>query len=134
MGKWVRALAWAVSFWMLAQSIYLWGGLALTPVVGKQLREQARVQSPLVATYLFLGRLSLPVLGLQEKARAHVASRFSREIADADSPPETVVVRFQSAQSAGERLDHVGAPLMLLLSLVLHLRRQKPIRSFGVRD
>lgn len=134
MGKWVRAVAWIVSFWMLSQAVYLWGGLALTPVVGKQLREQAKLQSPLAATYLFLGRLALPAMGLEERARAHAAERFSRQIADADSPPETVVVRFQSAQSAGERLDHVGGPLMLLLSLVLHARRQKPIRSFGVRD
>jgi len=134
MGKWLRAVVWAVSFWMLAQAIFLWGGLALTPVIGKQLREQAKLQSPLVATYLFLGRVALPPLGLDDRAVAHVAQRFDRQIADTESPPETVVARFVAAQSAGERLDHVGAPLMLLLSLVLHARRQKPIRSFGVRE
>jgi len=134
MGKWLRGAVWLLAFWMLAQSIFLWGGLALTPVVGKQLREQAKLQSPLVATYLYLGRVGLPVLRLEARAVAHAASRFAPQIADVDSPQETVVTRFVAAQSAGERLDHVGGPLLLLLSLVLHVRRQKPIRSLGARD
>ena len=134
MGKWLRGVVWLVAFWMLAQNLYLWGGLALTPTIGKQLRAQASIQSPLAATYLLLGRLALPPIGLQDRAVRHVADRFAPQIADTDSPPETVVPRFLSAQSAGERLDHYGAPLLLVLSLVLHGRRQKPIRSFGTRD
>jgi hypothetical protein len=134
MGKWLRGVVWLLAFWMLAQSLFLWGGLALTPVIGQQLRAQAKLQSPLVATYLFLGRLALPPLGLDDRATDRAAERFGPQIADTDSPPETVVTRFVAAQSAGERLDHVGTPLLLLLSLVLHLRRQKPIRSFGVRN
>ena len=134
MGKWLRGVVWLVAFWMLAQNLALWGGLALTPVIGKQLREQASVQSPLAATYLFLGRHVLPPLGLEAWAVRRVGVRFEPQIADADSPPATVVPRFMAAQSAGERLDHFGAPLLLVLSLVLHARRQKAIRSFGVRD
>jgi len=134
MGRWLRGVVWLVSFWMLAQSVFLWGGLALTPTIGKQLREQAKLQSPLVATYLLLGRLVLPAIGLEARAQAHAADRFRAQIADLDGPRETVVARVLAAQSAGERLDHVGAPLMLLLSLVLHARRQKRLRSFGVRD
>ena len=135
MGKWVRGVVWLLAFWMLAKDLWLWGGLGLSPVVGRQLSEQARMQSPLVATYLFLGKQLLPAAQLEDRAIAATARRFSRELADAvDAPPQTVVTRFVSAQSAGERLDHVGAPLLLLLSLVLHARRQKPIRSLGVRD
>lgn len=134
MGKWLRGIVWLVAFWMLAQNLYLWGGLALTPTIGKQLREQASLQSPLAATYLFLGRVLLPRIGLAERARQHVAERFGPQIADTDSPPQTIMPRFMAAQSAGEALDHYGAPLMLVLSLVLHARRQKPIRSFGGRD
>ena len=134
MGKWLRGLVWLVAFWMRGQNLYLWGGLALTPVVGKQLREQAKLQSPLTATYMFLGRHLLPAVGLQARAVRHVASRFPRQIADTESPPQTAVARFTSAQSAGEKLDHYGAPLLLVLSMVLHARRQKPIRSLGARD
>jgi hypothetical protein len=134
MGKWLRGVVWVVAFWMLAQDLYLWGGLALTPTIGKQLRAQATLQSPLAATYLLLGRLALPPVGLDDRALRHVAERFGPQIADTESPPETVVPRFMAAQSAGERLDHYGAPILLVLSLVLHTRRQKRIRSFGTRD
>ena len=134
MGKWIRGVVWLVTAWMLAQNLYLWGGLALTPSIGKQLREQANVQSPLVATYAFLGRQLLAATGQRDRAVAHASARFPDQVADTDSPPETVVPRFLAAQSAGEARDHYGAPFMLVLSLVLHARRQKPIRSFGVRD
>ena len=76
MGKWLRGVVWLVAFWMLAQNLALWGGLALTPVIGKQLREQASVQSPLAATYLFLGRHVLPPLGLEAWAVRRVGVRF----------------------------------------------------------
>jgi hypothetical protein len=134
MGKWIRGTVWLVTAWMLVQNLFLWGGLALTPGIGPQLREQANVQSPLVATYAFLGRRLIGAVGQEDRAVAHVARRFPDQVTDTDSPPQTVVPRFLAAQSAGEALDHYGAPLMLVLSLVLHARRQKPIRSFGVRD
>ncbi len=134
MGRKIRAVLWVIAFWMLAADVYTWGGLALTPSIGKQLREQASVQSPLAATYLFLGRLAVHASGLDDRARARVAQRYSQEITDIDGPPETVVLRFLSAQSASDRLAYYGAPLLFVLSLVLHARRQKPIRSFGMRN
>jgi hypothetical protein len=134
MGPWIRAIAWLATLWMFARSLLLWGGLALTPGIGKPLREQASIHSPLVATYLAIGRLALPAVGLDDRARRHVAASFGPQIADTDSPPQTLVPRFMAAQSASQRLNHYGAPLMLVLSLVLHARRQRRIRSFGGRD
>ena len=134
MGGKMRAILWVLAFWMLAVDLYTWGGLALTPSIGKQLREQASVQSPIAATYLFLGRHAVHAAGLDDRARARVADRFSQPIAETGGAPETVVMRFLSAQSGSDRVAYYGAPLLLVLSLVLHARRQKPIRSFGVRD
>lgn len=134
MGSKLRGLLWALAFWLLAVDLYTWGGLALTPTIGKQLREQASVQSPIAATYLFLGRHAVNSLGQDDRARARVAARFPQQIADFDGPRETVVLRFLSAQSGSDWVAYYGAPLLLVLSLVLHARRQKPIRSFGVRD
>ena len=56
MGKWLRAACWVLTFWFLAYNLYTWGGLAVTPTIGKQLREQSSLQSPIAASYLFLGR------------------------------------------------------------------------------
>ena len=68
------------------------------------------------------------------RARARVAQRYSEEVAVIDGPAETVVLRFLSAQSGMDRVAYYGAPLLLVLSLVLHTRRQKAIRSFGARN
>lgn len=134
MGSKLRGLIWVLAFWLLAVDIYTWGGLALTPSIGKQLREQASVQSPIAATYLLLGRLAVHGAGLDEGARARVAQRYPEQVAVIDGPAQTVVLRFLSAQSGADRLAYYGAPLLLVLSLVLHTRRQKPIRSFGTRN
>jgi hypothetical protein len=134
MGIKLRVVVWLLAFWLLAVDLYTWGGLALTPSIGKQLREQASVQSPLAATYLFLGRKAVHAAGLDDRARARVAGRYPEQIAQIDGPPETVMLRFLSAQSGSDRLAYYGAPLLLVLSLVLHARRQKRIRSFGTRN
>ena len=37
MGKFVRALCWVLTGWFFAYNLYAWGGLAITPTIGKQL-------------------------------------------------------------------------------------------------
>lgn len=134
MGSKVRGVLWVLAFWLLALDLYTWGGLALTPTIGKQLRQQASLQSPIAATYLFLGRHAVHSAGLDDRARARAADRFPLQVADTSGAPETVLLRFLSAQSGSDRFAYYGSPILFVLSLVLHARRQKPIRSFGVRD
>ena len=134
MGKFVRAACWILTVWSFAYNIYVWGGLAVTPTVGKQLREQSIVQSPIAASYLFLGRHAVMKSGMSDRARIHVGTLFEAEIADTQSPPQTILSRFLAAQSPSARIAYYGAPLLLVLSLVLHARRPKQIRSFGRRD
>ena len=131
MGKWIRALFWLLAGFFVAYDLYLWGGLAVTPTIGKALREQSSLQSPLAASYLFLGRHAVNAAGQSAEAGAFAARRFPAEIADQQSSRQMILTRFLSAQSATGTLAYYGAPLLLLLSLALHARRQKPIRSFG---
>lgn len=134
MGKFVRAMCWILTGWFLAYNIYVWGGLAFTPLIGKQLREQASLQSPLAASYLFLGRHAVSAAGLADRARERSGKLFAAEIADTQSLSQLILNRFLAAQSPSARLAYYGAPLLLVLSLVLHARRPKQIRSFGRRD
>lgn len=134
MGKWFRAACWILAAWFLASSLYTWGGLAVTPTIGKQLREQSSLQSPLAASYLFVGRHAVSSAGLADRARLHAQARFPEQVADTESPPQLVLTRFLAAQSAAGRLAYYGAPLLLVLSLVLHVRRPRQVRSFGRRD
>ena len=134
MGKFVRALCWILTGWFFAYNLYLWGGLAVTPTIGKQLREQSSLQSPIAASYLFLGRHAVMKSGQSDRARIHAGKLFEAEIADTQSIPQMVLTRFLAAQSPLARLSYYGAPLLLVLSLVLHVRRPRQIRSFGRRD
>ena len=133
MGKTIRGLFWILTGWFFAYDIYLWGGLAITPTIGKQLREQASVNSPLAATYLFLGRHAVGAAGMSGRATDYAAREFREEVADTQSAPQLIVARFLAAQSASGRLAYYGAPILLVLSMLLHIRRQKPIRSFGTK-
>lgn len=134
MGRLIRAMCWILTGWFLAYNMYVWGGLAVTPAIGKQLREQATVQSPIAASYLFLGRHAVSAAGLSDRAMARSGKLFAEAIADTESVPQLILDRFLAAQSPSARLAYYGAPLLLVLSLVLHARRPKQIRSFGRRD
>lgn len=131
MAKWTRALIWLITGLFFAYDLYLWGGLAITPTVGTQLRQMASVRSPIAASYLFLGRHTVNAAGREEQARVFAQKRFPTLIPGDDGSPLLIVERFLTAQSATGTLFYYGAPVLLLLSLVLHARRQKPIRSFG---
>jgi hypothetical protein len=132
-GKFVRTLFWLLTALFFAYNLFLWGGLAVTPTYGQQLRDTSVPSSPLAATYLFVGRYAVNTAGKADAAMRFAAKRFPEPLADTKSSPLTVVSRFLSAQSATGTLIYYGAPLLLLLSVVLHVRRQKPIRSFGGR-
>lgn len=131
MGKYIRTLFWLLTGLFFAYDLYLWGGLAITPTIGKQLREQASLQSPIAASYLFLGRHAVDAVGQSDEARDFAARRFPALVADGEVSRRMILTRFLAAQSATGSLAYYGAPLLLLLSMALHARRQKPIRSFG---
>ena len=131
MEKFARSMFWFLTAGLFAYDLYLWGGLAVTPRIGNELRDQASVQSPLAATYLFLGRVVVDAAGRSSQAMAYAAERFPEQVADREGSRQMILTRFLSAQKATGTLAYYGAPLLLLLSLFLHARRPKQIRSFG---
>ena len=133
MGKTIRWLAWLLFALFLAHDLYAWGGLAITPDFGTKLRQQASLRSPLAATYLFAGRKSVEALNRRDAAVAYAARHMRPTLFTEPGPPETLLDRTLSAQSATGTLCYYGAPLLLLLSLALHATRQKQVRSFGRR-
>lgn len=131
MGKFVRALFWIIAVLSFGYDLYLWGGLALTPGVGPRLREQASLQTPIAATYLLIGRKSVSSAGMTTQAVDFAARAFPELVQDLESSRQSIVDRFLSAQSAFGTAAYYGAPIFLVLSLVLQLTRQKQVRSFG---
>lgn len=133
MGSKIRTVLWILVFVFVGFDLTMWGGLAVTPVVGKELREQASLRSPIAATYLFAGRKTVDSIGRADAAMAFAARHVRAGVLADPGPPEAIVQRILAAQSATSSLCYYGAPLLLLLSLALHARRQKPIRSLGGR-
>lgn len=131
MGKFIRVLFWLLTGLFFVYDLYLWGGLAITPTTGQELREQSSLQSPLAASYLFIGRHAVNSAGLSTEAREFAAKNFATQIADTESSRQMILTRFLSAQSAVGSLAYYGAPFLLVLSMVLHARRPKQLRSFG---
>ena len=133
MGKFIRAFFWTTAAVAFAYDLYLWGGLAMTPGVGPRLREQASLQTPIAATYLLIGGKSVSSMGRTPQAVDFAAREFPELVKDLDSSRQSIVDRFLSAQSSLGTAAYYGAPVLLVLSLVLHLLRQKQVRSFGTK-
>jgi hypothetical protein len=116
---------------VLAQNLFLWGGVAVTPRVGDRIMDQALLQSPIAATYLILGKQTVVPLGIDASARDYAAGRFSSVYPAVALDEHTALDQVLSAQSALLRSAYWAGPFLLLLSIVLQVIKPKPIKSFG---
>jgi len=116
-----------------AYNFYLWGGLQATRGVGTQLMQEAPYQSPLAATYMAVGSRINDFLRITDHAREFAARKFPALVAHPESLKYLAVVQVRRAQDLWGSFCYSFAPVLLVLSLVLHWIRQKPVRSFGMR-
>jgi hypothetical protein len=131
MGPKIRLFFWLLTAIFFGYDFYLWGGLEGTPVIGKELMKEAPFQSPMAATYMFLGKKINGSLGTQDASREYARRHFPELVAHPEKVENLAVYRFLDAQSFGESMMYYGAPLLLVLSFVLHMMRQKQVRSLG---
>ena len=130
MGVKIRIFFWLLTAICFGYNFYLWGGLEATPVVGRALMREAPF-SPLAATYMFLGRKINGTIGQREEAVEFAARQFPELVGHPEELRNMAVRRVLAAQSTPGTLCYYGAPILLVLSFVLHALRQKPIRSLG---
>jgi hypothetical protein len=130
----IRAFLWFLTAICFAYDFYLWGGLRNTPLIGAQLMEEAPFDSPLASSYLFIGNRVVATFGHREEAREFAARRFPELVANPAEVEHLAVRRFLAAQSFWGTLCYYLGPVLLALSLVLHVMRQKRIRSLGAPD
>ena len=132
-GSKLRAVCWLLAGFFFAYDLFAWGGLALVPKLGEQLQHDADMHSPLAATYLTAGRFIVEKAGQAENARRFAVRRFPTLPAADETDRRHALSEVLTAQKPFGVLAYYGAPILGLLSLALHLTRQKPIRSFGRR-
>jgi hypothetical protein len=131
MGPKIRLYMWLLCALCWSYDLYLWGGLNETPQTGLNLRREARGESPLAATYLFFGGKAVSLAGLSERAQQSAARRFPELIAHPEQTRYLAVSQFKAAQGVVGSACYNLAPILLVLSLIAHWRRQKQIRLFG---
>ena len=132
-GKWIRNALLLVSAWCFVYDCYLWGGLYATPQVGRLIMREASTNSPLAAIYMFVGGKSLALLGKTRDAVDYAAGKFPEQVKDPRSLEYMPVFRIKHAQSFWGSNAYYLAPGALVLFFLLHLTRQRQIRSFGTR-
>ena len=133
-GAKIRALCWLLAGALFAYDFAVWGGLASMPKLGDELRQDASLHSPLAATYLAVGGFIVEKAGQENGARAFAERHFRNLPAPEDTDRRHALVDVLAAQKSFGSFAYYGAPLLGLLSLVLHVSRPKPIRSFGRRN
>jgi hypothetical protein len=131
--RWLLPVTWLLFFTAFAACLVFWGGIARVPAFGEQVERAAARHAFLTATYMGVGKHVVPLLGEERAAqwaRGQLASHWD-EIASA--PPGLLVERIIVAMPVWLRAAHHGAPLLLLLGLVLHLFRPRPVKIIGGR-
>ena len=115
--------------------IVVWGGVSTLPRVGAGIADSARREAPLATTYIAIGSPldeAMPSLGDYANARLTEAfgDGFDRMRED---PAVAMDLIFSSTWNATHRLIKAmywGAPIMLLVSAILWVRRPKSVHAF----
>lgn len=129
-GAKIRTLCWLLAGALLIYDFAVWGGLAVMPKLGDKLRQDASLHSPLAATYLGVGGFIVEKSGQADAARAFAAGHFRNLPAPEETDRRHALADVLAAQKSLGNFAYYGAPLLGLLSLVLHIIRPKAIRSF----
>ena len=129
-----RAILWFLALFCLAYDLHLWGGVRDTPRLGIYIMHDAPYESPLAASYLVLGSRMNSVTGITESGKKFAAEQFPEYTANPDQLQHLALPRMLAAQPFRARTAYYGFPLLLVLSFIAHFKRQRRIRSFGVRD
>ena len=115
--------------------IVIWGGVTSLPAVGVGIADSAHREAPLATTYIAIGTpLDEAMPSLRDYATARLGEAFAEGFDRIrDDPTVAMDLIFSSTWNATHRLIKTmywGAPLMLLLSAILWVRRPKPVHAF----
>lgn len=115
--------------------IVVWGGVPALPKVGPFIADSAHREAPLATTYIAIGSPldeAMPSLG------DYASARLTEGLSDGfeqikEDPTVAMDLIFGPTWNATHRLIKAmywGAPIMLLVSAILWVRRPKAIHAF----
>jgi hypothetical protein len=126
-------LCLTLGFAMLAYSLYLWGGIAHTPVVGDIVRVRASTFSFITWSYVSAGFGIFDMLGWQDSARQFAAGQVGESFAAMQANPITALDDLFKMLPWHARLSYYGGPLLIMLGAFAQSRKPKSFKTFGTK-
>lgn len=123
--------SWTLTLLMAAQNLYLWGGVAETPTIGKAARDFAVPNHYLAWTYLVLGDGMVNLIGSTSQAQSYAEASLGKSYYALTDDPDTGMDQLISTQSILQAFFYYLAPVLLLISMVLQVRREKAVKIAG---
>jgi hypothetical protein len=116
--------------------IIVWGGVSSLPIVGPGIADSAHREAPIATAYIAIGTpLDAAVPSLGDFANARLTEGLGEGFERIrDDPTVAMDLIFDSTWNSTHRwikAMYWGAPITLLLTVVLWFRRPKAIHSFG---
>ncbi|MBI2398841.1 MAG: hypothetical protein HYV17_13685 [Xanthomonadales bacterium] len=129
----LRVFQWLFGLFLpvLATALYGWGGLTQVADLGPIAELSAKREGALTWTYMQGGRWLIERAGWQDAARAHAEAIFApaRPLLTANPALAMDLLHRQTFGFQHRLLQwaHWGAPLLLLLTAIAYVRRQKAV-------
>jgi hypothetical protein len=129
----IQAYHWltVASLLTLAHALYGWGSLSLVADIGPVAERSAKREGALTWTYMQGGRWCIMQAGLQDAARLHAEAVFEpgrdRMLANPAIAMDLLHGPHLTFSHRVLQWTHWGGPLLLLLTAIAYVRRQKPV-------
>ena len=123
----LHLIAAALFVLTLGYDLWLWGGLARHAEFGPALQKSGRYDVSLASLYLQSGAPLLDLTGLGLRAAADAEAAFRPVLARVRASPMAAMDNLQQDMPAGAKACYFGAPLLLVLAVLLWWRRPREV-------
>lgn len=133
MKRYLHVVATVIFVLLLCDQWLVWGGLGRAPQVGPVMLEAADREVGLASVHVLVGQWLVHSAGLDESAIDAATRRFDAVIPHLLSNPDAALETVTMQMPWSVRLGYYGAPIMLLVALVLWWRRPRTVHLVKVR-
>lgn len=133
MKRYLHVVAAVIFVLLLCDQWLVWGGLGRAPQVGPVVLEAADRDLGLASVHVLVGQWLVRSAGLDESAIEAGTGRFAAIIPDILANPDVALETATTQMPWSVRLGYYGAPIMLLLALLLWWRRPRSVHLVKVR-
>ncbi len=120
-----------LGFFMLAYSLYFWGGVASTAEVGTIVSERASTFSFIAWSYISAGKGIVDLLGWQDSASQFAHASVGDSFAAMQQNPLLALHTLFESLPAYSLVCYYGGPLLILIGAFAQAQKPKSFKTFG---